>query len=100
MAFLIWLFGGTEQPRRADEQKQQQDRERGDILERRTEQHDGERLGDAKQNTAGESAERAAEPSDNRRDKAGDRKGHADVEGGILRWRNENAGEGAERGAK
>ena len=54
----------------------------------------------AEQDAAHERAERTAEAADDRRDEAVDGERHADIEGGVLRRRDQHAGERAERRAE
>src|SRR5437764_784496 len=67
------LFGGAKHAGGTDEEEEQQDREGSDILECRTEQHDGKRLTDAEQDAADQRPERPAEAADDRCDEAADR---------------------------
>ena len=69
------------------------------FFEPGAERDDGDRLRQPQHDAAHEGAERMAEAADDGGDEAGDRERHADVEGGVLRRRDQHAGDGAERRA-
>ncbi len=94
------LAQAAEQAVRKEQQHDQQDGERNDVLVAGADDDDGGGLHHAEQQAADQRRRRAAEAADDRRDEAVDAERPADAVGGILRRRDQDAGDRAQRRAQ
>src|SRR3954470_3639004 len=79
-SMMLSLFGFAEDAPRPDKKKDQQNRQRGHVLQAGPERNDGDRLRKPQHDAAHKGAERMAESADDGGDEAGNRKRHANVE--------------------